>query len=89
MPQIGLAPNYTHIDMEDRFCDEAEFLIFGTASAFRDCCTCDLKTNASPPLDTTIEGIFQVVKCSQSLIKSTPSLLFVAIVAVVKVEVGR
>ena len=56
---------------------------------FCDCCTCELKTTAPPPLDATIGAIFQVIKRWESPIYSTASLLFSLIVAVVEVEVSR
>ena len=50
--------------------------------AFRDSCACELNSTATPPPDTIIGAIFQVVKGAQSPIYSTASLLFSPIVAV-------
>ena len=89
MPHTGLVPIYGHIVIGDRFCDKVEFLIFGRVAPFYDSCAYGLNNTATPPPDTSIGAIFQVVKCEQSPIYSTASLLFSAIAAVVEVEVGR
>ena len=68
---------------------QSRILDFWRVSAFRDSCAYGLNNTATPPPDTFIRAIFQVVKCEQSPIYSTASLLFSAIVAVVEVEVGR
>ena len=58
-------------------------------AAFCDSCAYGLDNTATPPPDTCIRAIFQVVKGVQSPIYSTASLLFSTIVAVVEVEVER
>ena len=89
VPHTGFVPICSHIDIEDRFCDKVKFLIFEAASAFHDSFTHELNNTATPPLDTYIGAIIQAGKCVKARMKSMPSLLFVSIVAVVEVEVGR
>ena len=89
MPHTGLVLICSHVDIEDRFYREITFLIFETASAFHDSFTHGLNNTATPPLGTYIGAIIQAGKCAKDCMKSMPSLLFCAIVAVVEVETGR
>ena len=61
-------------------------MIFGRVAAFCDSCAYGLNNTATPPPDTIIRAIFQVVKGAQSPIYSTAPLLFSTIVAVVEVD---
>ena len=77
------------IDVEDRFCDRVEFLIFETASAFCNNRASELHNTVTSLPHSHIKLVFRAFRCRLSPIHSTPSLLFFAIVAVVEVEVGR
>ena len=56
--------------------------------AFRDFCASELCNTVKLTRRRYIQCACQTIKCGQSLVYSTASLLFFAIVAVVEVEVG-